>query len=309
MNTKEILRNFLYEGKSDLEILGEFNLKEGELKDLLFKFKLTTDHQGILAKLEDDALFLELTLNKIVAEKKSIISEYNALKFFLVYGLSKRGICRVVNGLTDLSGKKAQTITNRYGLLNIHRGILFLHTEKDSKAIIIKIMKEGGIDNQPLALNLARFTKKYSGIIIQRQTVTDNFNVVLNGELRNLIQSVFKTLKKDLGTCQFKGCNEKHLQASHAKEKERTRPDLLLKAINEHTAYTNNPLSIDVEAVLNLFLQYHRNCEENAVGVKKYPPVLFLCEDHHREYEVLFDVANKIKEKRVYNDFISNIIF
>lgn len=68
--------------------------------------------------------------------------------------------------------------------------------------------------------------------------------------------------------------------------------------------------------VINNFLKKHQNCESNAVGQKRYPPVTFLCTKHHDEYEALFEkkkdkklgsIVCVVKDRTKYNAFIDSL--
>ncbi|MGG0175803.1 hypothetical protein [Gottfriedia acidiceleris] len=313
-NEMEVLKSFLIESRELHFIAKTFRVDKEKVKAILSKYDLGSGLKGLLKEIyKDDFPKMELELENISNNQSSILVDIKVLKYFLVYGFSKRGICRLIKELEDASGKKAQVITDKYELNKSHRGILFLHTKNQFERIIGEIIKEGRADCEKLFLNTERFSYKYKGLkLVKDNNCKNDFYNVLNGELRNLIQSVFKDIKSDIKSCQYKGCMVTDLHSSHANEKGQSRPDLFKKSVNEYLKKTGQENEIDLEEVIITFLKKHQNCESNSVGKKRYPPVTFLCSKHHDEYGDLFikdKSGYQIKNKTMYDLFIDQLNF
>lgn len=311
---REILNSFLIESMSPSKIIKRFGIDGKSFDSVLTKYGISRNYQGLLKEFySSKSPINEVKLDKIMSES---LTEIKALKYFLVYGFSKRAICRLIKELKDVSGNKAQRITEKYSLDKTHRGILFLHTRTQFEKIIAKIIMDGKADPATLVLNLDRFTSKYQGLKLIRDNCSKKFYNALDGELRNIIQSIYRDLKTDVKTCQYTGCNNNKLQSSHANDMGKTRPELFEKSVEEYILKTGDENSIDIQEVINNFLKKHQNCVSNAVGKKRYPPVTFLCSKHHNEYEALFDkrknkklgsIVYDIKDRAKYDAFINEL--
>jgi hypothetical protein len=308
---RTILSMFLVENKTENRIAKELSYSCGEVLDILGKYSLTKYHRGILNdKYKSELKSIQKELDSILdRNKKNSIVEYRALVYFLVYGFSKRGVCRLVPELIDASGNKFQAITKKYKLDKIHKGVLFLHTPKEFEGIIREIIVNKIADKSKLKLNITKYTNKYKGLSIVRNNKNIDFYNVVDGELRNLIQRVYKGIKKHIGFCQYKSCRNNRLQTSHANVKGKRRPDIFKKSVNEYMNKSKQDNKIDLEEAIYKFLERHQNRDGNTVGVKRYPPVTFLCSDHHMEYENLFDKDGNIVNRCKHDDFIDNLEF
>lgn len=306
-----ILREFLIQGNSISIIVNKYrnkyHLTKNEVINILDKYNIKLSNKMLLRQVfKKDEEMINKNIKSIMdrVAGNNIIIDYRVLKLFLVHGYSKRSMCRMINEIKDISGSKAQRITNKYNLLTKYRGCLFLHSKKSYENIIRNILINKSVNEDELHINFDRFTKKYRGIIIHidNKIYVENIYNTLNGELRNLIQNAFKDLKEDIGICQFKGCECKtNIQSAHSCEKGKSRPDIFKKCIEELEDKNN----INVEAIIKNFLMKHHNHTHRR---KKVPPILYLCEKHHKQYDRLSKNKNLEENGMNYEKFIKNLI-
>lgn len=304
---EKVLRSLLVEGHN-LDMIAKNNaITKDEVIKILDEYSISQSNRGLLAELyKENTELINKNINAIIQRisKNNIIIHYRVLKLFLVHGYSKRGICRMVKEIKDESGCKSQRITNKYNLTNNHRGCLFLHTKKEYESIIRSILINKSINEDKLKVKFDRFTEKYRGLIIHLVTggSIDNLHNVLNGELRNLIQRAFKPLKLDIGICQYDGCGcKKNIENAHSGEKGQSRPEIFKTCIDE----LEDKSEINVEEIMKSFLIKHQN---NSDRRKKLPPILYLCKEHHLEYDRLSKENKKEKDIKAYNEFINHLM-
>ncbi|PFM11656.1 hypothetical protein COJ40_08840 [Bacillus cereus] len=311
MDDRKILEMFLVKNKPVTSIAKFFSVDTLVIKDVLKRFHLTNGVRGILEeKYKSDSSKIQTELDSIVNQtKENIMVDYRAITYFLVYGFSKRGVYKFVPEITDPSGTNFQKKVKKYGLNETYKGILFLHTTSDFEEIIREIIVKQTPDKSKLVLNLERYTSKYRGIKLEREDDEVNLHNAVDGELRNLIQLAYKSIREHIGFCQYRSCKTKKLQTSHANLNGKQRPHLFKASVNEHFKDTDQDKVIDLEIVITKFLKKHQNCDGNTIGVNHYPPVTFLCRKHHIEYDALFTKEGNIKNEKIHDAFIKKLEF
>lgn len=311
MDDRRILEMFLVKNKPVTSIAKFFSVDTLVIKDVLKRFHLTNGVRGILEeKYKSDSSKIQTELDSIVNRtRENIIVDYRTITYFLVYGFSERGVYKFVPEIVGPSSTNFQKIVKKYGLNETYKGILFLHTTRDFEKIIREIIVKQTPDKSKLILNVEKYASKYHGIKLEREHDKINLHNALDGVLRNLIQLVYKSIRKHIGFCQYKDCKTTKLQTSHANVKGKQRPGLFQTSVDEYFKETNQDKVINLEDVITKFLKKHQNCDENTIGEKSYPPVTFLCHEHHREYEVLFTKEGAIKDNKIHDAFIENLEF
>lgn len=301
---EKVLKDLLVSGYTITKISQLNSIQKSEVKKILDNYNVIEKNKGILKEIyNDDTDQINKNIESVLNKRptSNITVQYRALKLFLVHGYSKRSICRMIEEIPGdgNNGNSAQKIINKkYKLKEEHRGCLFLHKKDEFESIIKKILLGKDLCKKDMKINYGRFTKKYKGTYIKldKNYEVDNLHNVLNGELRNLIQQVFNPLKKDIGMCQY--CKSKdNIENAHACGKGESRPDIFKKCVKE----LNKDDYISIEDLMKMFLEKHKNHEGRRT---KIPPMLYLCREHHLQYDKLAENLDSDK----YKEFVDKLL-
>jgi hypothetical protein len=188
---------------------------------------------------------------------------------YLRNNLSTRKLCKKYPEIKDPTGFRSHDILKKFNLKKEDKGKLFLFTKKEALCKIERILKNGrGILD--LAAEPENF-KKYKNLYVIAKN-EDGLYRLMNGELRNLVQSFFKERKKQYGICQYKDCKNKNLDVAHHHKRDRKK--LLRIAASKNKMENGDYYKFDIYKIIIDFLNLHKN---NAV--------MFLCKKHHRAYD------------------------
>ena len=131
--------------------------------------------------------------------------------------------------------------------------------------------------------NPSNILKPYKDTFIMARSDTFCYNVI-NGELRNNIQSFFLPLKKYVLKCQNKFCNNKGpLDTAHNLNE---RKQIFLSSVQDLKIKENR---YDVYKIMELFLEKH----------KEKKSIFFLCKSCHTKFDYYMD--DKEKKKFIKN--------
>jgi len=200
----------------------------------------------------------------------SATKQVQVLDDYLRNNLSTRQICKNHPELNDPNGWKSHYVLKEYGLRTIHKGILFFFSKRETAKLIRNIVKTKKPnlllkDVQPDIL------KKYSGIKVLASD-DESAYIVFNGELRNLVQRVFKSRKNEVKYCMFVKCRNTDLDTAHRHDKGRKK--IFMDVAKRSRKKKNKYFEYPVDIILADFLERH-----------KKSTVLYLCKKHHREYD------------------------
>ncbi|MFC1789650.1 hypothetical protein ACFLYY_01590 [Patescibacteria group bacterium] len=195
--------------------------------------------------------------------------EKNILFDYLRNNLSTRKLCKKYPEIKDSTGFKSHDILKKFKLWKEDKGRLFLFTKKEALYKIERIFKNGR-DVLDLMVEPKNFRKyKHLYVIAKNE---DSLYSLMNGELRNLIQSFFKERKKQYGICQYKDCKNKNLDVAHHHKRDRKK--LLRIVASKNKIKDGNYYKFDIYKIIINFLNLHKN-----------NTVMFLCKKHHKLYD------------------------
>lgn len=213
---------------------------------------------------------------------------------FLKSGFSTRKLDKLL-GYSNTKGWKSWEILKKYELKNEDKGKLFLYSAKQSREIILQIMKEQKENYIDFLIknNPPKNLKKYVNTYVLAESEKSFYNI-FSGETRNIIRDFFNPEKKLIGKCQFKGCHNKESQIDTV-HYSKDRPSIFIKCANKFkTKSLPNLFRYDIYKTMKCFLEAH----------SKEKSVCFLCKNHHNEFHKL-EKSNKSDLR----DFKKNIIF
>lgn len=205
---------------------------------------------------------------------KSILYDY------LRNNLSTRQLCKKYPEIEDKTGFRSHYILKEYGLKKEDRGKLFLFRKNEAVKTITRIMQKGRGELDYLK-ETGRLDK-YRGLCVIAPDEKRLYNL-LNGELRNLIQSFFRERKRQYGVCQYSNCRNTDLDTAHRHTKSRGKL-FRIAALGNKIKHTDGYV-FDIFHTMTDFLNLHRG---NAV--------IFLCKKHHIRYDATED-KNRFLEK------------
>jgi len=186
---------------------------------------------------------------------------------FLKNSLSTRELDKLLGyNKKKTKGWKSFEILKKYNLKNEDKGKLFLYSNSQSLKIIKELKK---YNLNQLIREPPKIVQKYSNSKILAKSEED-FYKVIGGETRNIIQSFFSPLKKIVGHCQYKGCNNKDLDTVHLKL---DRPKIFKNSAKELAIKRKEYFEYPIMKTMIKFLKFHQN-----KGV-----ICFLCKKHHLE--------------------------
>jgi len=207
--------------------------------------------------------------------------ESKVLFDYIRNNLSTRKICKKYYEINDSTGFKSHNILKKFKLKKEDKGKLFLFSKKEALKKIEKIIeKDTSVLNnigEPIKF------KKYKNIYVLAKN-EESLYWLMNGELRNLIQSFFKERKKQYAICQYKRCENNNFDVAHSHKRDRKK--LFKIAATKNKTKERDYYKFDIYQTIIDFLNLHQN---NAV--------FFLCKKHHNMYD---SSGNK-------NEFMKNI--
>lgn len=194
--------------------------------------------------------------------------EEKVLFDYLRNNLSTRKICKKYHEINDPTGFKSHDILKKFNLKKEDKWKLFLFTKKEALYKIERIFKKerGILDIVAEPKNLSKYKDLY--VIAKNK---DSLYHIVNGELRNLVQSFFRERKSQYAICQYRNCKNKNLDVVH--HHKRNRKKLFWLAASKHRIKKGDYYKFDIYQIVINFLNLH-----------KHNAVMFLCKKHHKKY-------------------------
>ena len=173
------------------------------------------------------------------------------------------------------------------------KGKLFIYSEQQVKIIIKKYLSEREIPLVDIIemIKAKSIIENYKNSYLIARDV-EQAKDILGPIARNLIQTLFRKTKIEIGKCEFDVCPEVKLQTAHI---DIDRPKFLKDAIRK---IGKNEGRYNIFKILEVFLNDH----------KKKGCVRFLCKEHHDELDSYKKKHKSKKSKEKIKEFKSKLI-
>ena len=214
---------------------------------------------------------------------------------FLKSGMSTRELDGVLGHSSEKTkGWKSWEILKKYSLRNEDKGKLFLYSERQSKEIIRKLIRnpDNRIIDKLIIKNPPINLEKYRNAYVIADSEKSFYNI-FSGETRNIIQSFFNPKKKLIGKCQFRGCTSKQVQLDTVHYGQE-RPAIFMRCASRSKRPERRMFRYDVYQTMKCFLKAH----------SRKGTICFLCKKHHNEFHRVEKLG-----KGELNKFRKNIMF
>ena len=208
-------------------------------------------------------IFLKKMDHPLWLEKKVLFD-------YLRNGLSTRQLCRKYPEIRDPTGFRSHYILKKFKLKKGDKGSLFLFSSREAFRAIKEVISKGRSILDFLE-EPKRFKKYRETFVIAKNEEALYF--LVNGEVRNLVQSFFRGRKKQYGICQYIGFSSKTIETAH--NHKRGRKKLFKIAASRNRTKKGPVFLFNMHGAIIDFLKLHKK------GV-----VIFLCKKHHREYHL-----------------------